>query len=262
MRSNILILALFLTSQAFGAVSAVRHYNEPYEVARNRNMPEYFADAIPTPGVNVSSRSVEDESKRIGDLQIDKVAEIANELELNLYFKFIRDTQFFNIATDPFPRRISWLYPDDGCYVRAEIAYRLAEKNHYAIPSKVFVFGNLRVKTANAPGGSVGWWYHVAPAFRVQNEIYILDPAMNPEGALKIADWNERMKSYPNQTNMFSICSEKAMYPSDKCSRTTSYAYKSVESDQFSFLKLEWKRLVQLKRNPNEELNQNPPWSH
>lgn len=262
MKFNIVILSTFFALQTFGSVSAVRGVDESYQDAKNRSMRENVVAADLQDEEGAGRSSAEDEAVRLGDLKINDAVELANELELNLYFKYIRDTQFFNIQTDPFPRRISWLYPDDGCYVRAEIAYRLAEQKNYQIPSKVFVFGNLRVETKNAQSGVVRWWYHVAPAFRVQNDVYILDPSINPEAPLKISEWDEKMKASPHQANKYSICTAQTMYPNDKCSRRTAYGYKSVESSQHSFLKLEWKRLVQLNRDPNEELNQNPPWSH
>jgi hypothetical protein len=48
------------------------------------------------------------------------------------------------------PRRATWLYPDDGCFVRAVVAADLISQKSMVQPMKIFAFGTLSVKTANS----------------------------------------------------------------------------------------------------------------
>jgi len=72
-----------------------------------------------------------------------------------------------NPLTVPAPC-IPFLYPDDGCWVRAHEMSRLMLASA-VIPSKVWIYGNLRVSTRNSPSCSVSWWYHVAPTICVRS---------------------------------------------------------------------------------------------
>ncbi|MCJ8278117.1 MAG: hypothetical protein HRT44_08375 [Bdellovibrionales bacterium] len=59
-------------------------------------------------------------------------------------FEQIRDDRFLTRNEgDEFMRRISWLYPDDGCFARAAKFIERADEENYLKPERIFIFGNL-----------------------------------------------------------------------------------------------------------------------
>jgi len=175
-------------------------------------------------------------------------------------FKQVRDHRFINDSARPsFIRRSTWLYPDDGCFARAGLAIKNLSQWAHAIPSKVFVFGNLTVKTQNSTYGEVSWWYHVAPLVQVNGEKYVLDPAIDPRAPLKLADWLGHMSSDPGALEV-AVCGSGSYTPYDSCVKNTDGVESMALSDQNYFLGSEWHRLEQLRRNPEQELGDLPPW--
>jgi hypothetical protein len=170
--------------------------------------------------------------------------------------RFIADSQHAG-----FERRSSWLYPDDGCFARAALAIRNLLAMAAKAPSKIFVFGDLNVKTVNSPDGSVSWWYHVAPIVEVAGQKYVLDPAIEPHHPLKIEDWLATMSTTP-QTLQVAICESGSYQPYDDCDKVSDGKEDQAQADQVGYLGLEWERLQALQRNPDQELGDNPPWKN
>jgi hypothetical protein len=174
-------------------------------------------------------------------------------------FETIRDERFLTLSSNlDFPRRISWLYPKDGCFARASLFNRNAFRLYIPIPNKVFAFGNLRVKTENSSRGVVSWWYHVAPIVEVENEKYVLDPAIEPEHPLPVNDWIKRMGN-PKKIKV-SICGTGTYSPGDNCLKETDGLELRAESTQKKYLALEERELERMGRNPDIELGEVPPW--
>lgn len=75
---------------------------------------------------------------------------------------------------------IPFRYPRDGCWARAHEMYRRLSAQ--SAIGKMWLYGDLNVRTANDPTCSVSWRYHVAPTVQVQagsgSRTYILDPSM------------------------------------------------------------------------------------
>lgn len=175
-------------------------------------------------------------------------------------FKEMRDQRFLNDSSKPnFMRRISWLYPDDGCFARASLGIRNMFNASYPAPDKVYVFGDLTVQSANAQGGSVSWWYHVAPIVEVAGVKYVLDPAMEPSRPLTLPEWLARMSPSPDYLEV-ALCAGGTYTPYDNCERTIGSKEEQAVSEQGWFLPTEWSRLQDLGRNPERELGDNPPW--
>jgi hypothetical protein len=152
--------------------------------------------------------------------------------------------------------------------------------------AKIFVFGNLQVKTANHPKGEVTWWYHVVPGLRIGEQAFALDPAIEPSNPLTIQEWLGAMlkvssssigsspinaifrptslsgdKSKPFDTLRVAICDENTFSPFDDCNGNgVSLDFDSMVNIQKSFLRSEWQRLVDLKRDAKMELGTLPPW--
>lgn len=97
---------------------------------------------------------------------------------------------------------IPFLYPDDGCWIRAHIMCHLMRTggpdpttNPPEDPEKVWIRGGLNVPTANHPDCSVGWGWHVAPTLTVSlpggDEKRVIDPSLSPAPGSE-ADWKNR----------------------------------------------------------------------
>ncbi|MGE3608416.1 MAG: protein-glutamine glutaminase family protein [Bacteriovoracaceae bacterium] len=189
--------------------------------------------------------------------EIDVVDWDTYEKLLDSFF-YIRDLRFLKWSNDPkFPRRPTWLYPDDGCYTRASLVNKLLNEKYQRSPNKIFAFGNLAVKTSNSPSGYVYWWYHVVPIVKINHQSYVLDPAINPKKPLMIKDWLSKMGN-PKEIKI-SICSSGTYSPRSDCRREVNDENFAVRASQ-NFLNLEWRRIKSLERDPFEELGDRPPW--
>ncbi len=179
---------------------------------------------------------------------------------LDSHFNILRDHRWLISPTSGrMARRISWLYPDDGCFARAELVNRSAKGLKIPVPSKIFVFGNLNVATPNSQNGRVTWWFHVASVVEIQGQKYVLDPAIEPKKALPLDRWLERMN--PNIYELeVAICQSGTYDPNSSCNTETEDKEKQALKDAAIFLQLEWQRLLDLKRDPYAELGNSPPW--
>ena len=80
---------------------------------------------------------------------------------------------------------IPFVYPDDGCWGRAHEMVRLMALQGVQA-DKVWIFGSLRVATANNPRCEVRWGWHVAPTLTVNTgsgapQTYVIDPSLFPQ---------------------------------------------------------------------------------
>lgn len=190
-------------------------------------------------------------------------------------FEKIRDIRYFN---DPeysdFQRRISWLYPDDGCWTRATAVIRDLFgpfnniNNNSPRPSKVFAFGNLCANTSNSPDGKVQWWYHTAPIVRdaETNQTYVLDPSINPYTPITMEKWAEEIASNSkacagsaSTLEIFNICNGYGTGPYDNCQTIYPSETKSMLM-QSGYQSDERYRQEQLGRDANAVLGDTPPW--
>src|SRR3990167_5959471 len=156
-------------------------------------------------------------------------------------FEKIRDLRYFNDESqDNFMRRISWLYPDDGCWTRAAAVIKdcFGRFNNIAStlprPAKIFAFGNLCANTPNSPGGRVSWWYHTAPVVRdaETSQSYVLDPSVNPNKPLTVEQWMADISSQSaacaytdSYVSVFNICNGYGVGPYDNCAEPQQVSY-------------------------------------
>jgi hypothetical protein len=243
-----LISFLFLSSVAIARPSAHRNHNESWQNAYAR-----FLKIHPK---SLRDKNAQEAAVKIDELDANAVTEW-NDLNI---FSQVRDERFLETDEDAdFLRRISWLYPDDGCFARAGLMVNLFRKSNLPDPTKVFIFGDLQVKTDNSPDGSVSWWYHVAPAVRVNNEVMVLDAAIEPNNPLPLKEWVGRQTENVMSVNL-AYCKTDAYSPADSCLTPDGKDAADAEKDQLHYLKYEWKRQVKLGREPTEVLGDNPPW--
>jgi hypothetical protein len=101
---------------------------------------------------------------------------------------------------------IPFLFPDNGCWIRAHIMCLLMMKggpdpttNPPEDPEKIWIdFGSacpINVPTVNHPNCQVLWCWHVAPTLQViqpgGNETWVIDPSVSPASEFK-NDWRNR----------------------------------------------------------------------
>ena len=209
-------------------------------------------------GIPIPLESALNEAKPLELLTYEKVAAYQNGPKAVEAFTKFRDTRFIKDTTHQMMRRSSWLFPDDGCFARAALAIQNLKTWNLPVPSKLFIFGNLTVKTKNSPTGTVSWWYHVVPIVLVGQQPVILDPAINPEQPMLLKDWIGTMTNDLKSTK-FSVCRPSTYAPSSPCSVDSASSASALE-DQMTYLNLEWARIQKLNRDPVRELGDYPPW--
>ena len=184
-------------------------------------------------------------------------------------FPLQRDARYMTHPSNPsFQRRITWMYPDDYCFARAEqVAVRVAQAGKTR-PHKLFAFGNsLRVSTDNHPQGEVFWWYHVVPAVRNNaGELIVFDAALSPCKPLPWRKWLALMVGDPSLFDTpgsgFTVAlgDSWAYVPFSLASGEPSHSAESL-NDEITVMPSEWSRQVELGRDPNVVLGATPPWS-
>jgi hypothetical protein len=196
------------------------------------------------------------------DVRASDVPAWGGLVELNRRFEALRDRRFLEMPSRPgFSRRISWMYPDDGCYARGAMARMTLASWGLELPAKMFIFGygGLKVETAHHPKGFVEWWYHVAPAVSVEGRIYVLDPSIEPGRPLLLEEWALRQNRDLERLKI-SVCGPYAYSPSSSCLASTSVDEKDALQDQRLILGWEWNRQEFLGRDPQRVLGDEPPW--
>jgi hypothetical protein len=248
------LLSLTFVSFANAGVSAVRHEGENFESARVRSV-----NAVQIESKLPLIQTPYDVRKSLSRLDISTIPEVASLEELTAQFVYIRDTRFMPSRMENFPRRMTWLYPDDGCFARAELVADFLVLQNFVAPKKVFGFGDLRAATNNSPYGSVSWWYHVAAIYRVGDTPYVMDPALMPERPMTLQEWNTAIGG--NSTKVqYAICATNTFDPDYDCANPQPMTINHAQAEQAAYFNAEWNRLLQLKRNPEQELGDNPPW--
>jgi hypothetical protein len=248
-----IIFALLILCPSINASAALSAHRDAWRTAES-----YY----PTrPQMGRSSASAYASKQSLAKLDLNSVAAAPDLSFVQREFAGIRDNRFLTSADDSsFLRRISWLYPDDGCYARAEMMARAWAKQKAAKPPKVFIFGNLKVQTPNSNDGEVTWWYHVAIAYRTAEGVFILDPAVEPKNPLLLADWIHLINPSGGKEPKLSLCSDKTFDPNSDCNASEAIPADSAISQAEDFLPSEWDRILELHRDPKRELGDFPPW--
>lgn len=248
----IFIILALLSPSSFAAPSAYRDPAVDYK--------EYIPKR-PFAAKPESAKTALDSAKAYSAYRFPSVPKWSNENELNERFQRIRDTRWLEDRERPqFLRRSSWLFPDDGCFARAALAVWNLVRWNFTAPKKIFAFGNLFVSTPNTQAGTVTWWYHVAPVIQVEETRFVLDPAVEPHYPLTVEEWLERMSEEPTKIEV-AVCGSGTYGPDSRCNDQTDGVESAAHQDQSIYLKMEWRRLISLSRNPEQELGDSPPWA-
>ncbi|MGK3966368.1 protein-glutamine glutaminase family protein [Sorangium sp. So ce118] len=185
------------------------------------------------------------------------------EAQLSAGFAAIRDTRHpeLTVPAQPgFPRRIPWLDPENGCEERAPAATYFLHQWSYPTPWFARVTGDLTLQTENEPDGEVSWSHHVAPVVRVGGQLMILDPAIEPDGPLPIAQWLSRFVA--GDVDM-AVCRDHAKDNGCFDAVPAVPSLPSMASDYEGIrlrLVSEWRVQELLGRDPYRSLGDCPPW--
>lgn len=248
----IMLLSTQLFSKNWEALSAHRFKSESFESA--------FLERSRLDRAFLSPGSAYNTASPYEHLDFSRVPKWTDQ-ELRYAYSRIRDERFMpSSAGTPFPRRSTWLYPQDGCWARAALSAKRSGEWGLKRPSKVFVFGDLEVKTPNAKEGEVTWWYHVVPLVKDENGVpVVLDPSIESGKPLPLTDWLSKMGVISKM--QIAICNTYTYGPMDSCELSTQQTEADATTDQLKYLPYEWKNLEELNRNPTEELGEHPPWN-
>jgi hypothetical protein len=203
--------------------------------------------------------SVTDKAQSLAEFNAEQVfaTQISSEQakELFIYMRDKRDL----IDRANFKRRITWLYPDDGCYVRSAIMQSLIKEKTGESWSQIFVFGNLELQTKYSEVGSVTWWYHVAPVVRTDKGIFVFDPSVNTKAPMALKDWLSKVNADTDAS--IAICDANAYIPDSSCvQEETNHRDEALIEEKEVFFANEWNRLINLGLQPEEILGEKPPW--
>jgi hypothetical protein len=239
--------------------SAVRYENETYEEAvrrhseihRRRN-PEAIDSAIP---------SAQGSQVPVDRADLSRIP-VWNDVEITQHFERTRDLRFLATADRPgFSRRLSWLYPDDGCYARAELVSSKADEWLHKRPYRIFSFGNLMVTSPNYPTGKVTWWYHTVPIVKRAStgEPVVFDAAIDPKRPIPWKQWLGLQVSNLNDARV-SVCDGNTYGPEHPCFGAPARTAEALSDERVRFLGREWSRQVEMLRDPLRVLGDFPPW--
>lgn len=215
------------------------------------------------------------------------------DAEIMAFFAESRDERYLEQSSVlDYPRRISWLYPNDGCFARAEQVVGkvtdLTKKPYKLYALDTAYNASLVVKSKNAMHdpdeeyGEVHWWYHVVPlVLNEDNDPIVLDASIDPCGPLYWEDWLSLMTpdgdisvfDNPSTTMRVSISDYNAYWlTSDNAYGNTpedhtvhlgwSYDHLQVDTDPtFHYLQREWERqTVGLSRDAEDYFGDDPVW--
>ncbi len=237
--------------------SAVR---QPGEHASERLLDLYFAisDEHHEPDSTAAGQAVPFEQLNLAQVPI-----LASKPQIDALFRAARDRRDWEWDDmRGFARRISWLYPQDGCYLRSRLMTDLWSSNAGVLPAQAFVFGDMKVST---PYGETIWWYHVAPVFSDGTQVYVLDASMDPERPMTLREWAGKTTSDRVKEATFAICAAYANWPESECSQTMPISGDGSESLPEltqEFLANEWRHLTSIGKDPAKLLGDQPPWNH
>lgn len=179
-----------------------------------------------------------------------------SQKSLQTTFERVRDAQVLTDSRPQMLRRPTWLYPDDGCFARAEVITQEIKAQSLPAPAKIFAFGQLTVNTSYSPSGKADWWYHVVVGYNVGGAWLVFDPSIDFFRPLALKDWIDLMGGNAE----IAVCESTAIDPDSFCKSQAALGVKEAYDLETPFLDSEWDRLIELDRNPRLELGDEPPW--
>jgi hypothetical protein len=209
----------------------------------------------------------------VGSLNFSSVP-IWSDADIAAQFAATRDKRYITDALDPTPnpRRITWMYPQDGCFDRAEQVNVLIDQAGKTRPAKLFAFSTnpkLHAVTNNDDHGFVEWEFHVVPIVRTTaGQPIVFDAALSPCRPLNYKDWLLLMVSdlsvFDNYANGgVTLANTWAYNPDSPVTGEAPHSREdwSYNSETYLVTQEYYVQSVLLGRDPNVVLGPSPPWS-
>lgn len=182
--------------------------------------------------------------------------------QLRQGFAAIRDERWlFAEARPDFARRIPWLSALTGCEQRAVTAnYQLTRAG---LPTPWFMRAwakrgkTFLVQTANEPDGDVNWSGHVAPVVRVDGELFVLDPALDPRAPLPVQAWLRLFSTV--EIRDVALCRDHEN--GTECLDAAPAPQRDPRQLIADVLDFEWNAQELLGHDPTRSLGACPPWT-
>ena len=192
-----------------------------------------------------------------------------SDADIKAQFIATRDKRYLNDNSNPVgPRRIPWMYTNDGCYARADqVRHLVVTDGGKTAPYKLFAFAPLRVYSDNAIDGKQTWGYHVVPIVKNSaGQPVVFDAALNPCQTLPWKDWLalmvDDMSVYDKwlDGNGVTLGDPNAYGRGDPAIDGPDNDQRSLDDLQNWALTAEWTRQTILGRNVTDVLGDHPPW--
>jgi hypothetical protein len=206
--------------------------------------------------------------KSFSELDFGALPDWGSREAIDRAFVVLRGERFlFQRDMPDFARRISWLFPNDGCFARAYTGAQLLRDKGLSELRQVFIFDAkilAKPKWRYGHPNGLPWNYHVALAARAGSEVFVLDPATELERILPLQEWLDRFVVDRQGMNA-SICGPLTFGPNADCamespsSATPGGKTPAQWAEHFVFL--EWNALGTQGHDPRKLLGDNPPWT-
>ena len=247
----------FTNAEEPNYLSSKRYQGESYQEAAKRNFDKEFDYTTS----KVGSTSAYDVSASLNAIDFSALTDWGDKEKVDHVFLSGRDSRFIDWKNGDkeYPRRLSWLYPQDGCYLRAEVLKNKLIEFNYAEAKKLYVFGDLVADTNNTETGKVAWWFHVVVVVTVGEQVYVFDPAIDPSHVLILDDWISKLGADVDNLK-FSLCDANTFGPFNSCDQPSRMPEFVLTFLNGIFLDLEWMNLNKLGREADDELQEHPPW--
>lgn len=189
------------------------------------------------------------------------IPELDNWDQVQATFEAARDRRNLRWVVMPkFLRRTTFLYPQDGCFLRAALMNKALMAQFISPLPKLFVFGNLKAESLYEKGHSIYWYFHVALALRFQGEVFIIDPSLNNQRPLALVEWYNLMGVRSSDVEI-RICDTQSYSPFDRCVGGQGFLEEKQRDDHVQYyLAAEWNNLEKLGFEPEKLLNHLPLW--
>ncbi len=200
-------------------------------------------------------------------IDFSKATEVEDLETVEALFEDVRDTRsIVDPAHADFIRRTTWLWPNDGCFVRSvHMTKTILEHDGWPV-TQLFVFGGSMLAMPEWRDGYEGglpWNYHVAPVVRVGSTVYVIDPAMDLLQPLELSVWVSRfVRNRASLTG--AICSSYTFGPNADCDASqfpSEGEGMTLEQWNTYFMPAEWNNIERRSLNPTDLLGSLPPWA-
>jgi hypothetical protein len=253
-----------ITSQHIPPVSASRAFNETSMDALRRYQQSHPLQQNSQQNLEQEKKSVIDSVTDLEKINFQILPEWKDLSEVTQNFDLILNDRFLSSSDGlGFKRRIPWLYPDDGCFMRTQSALRRMQDRGISkekLPKKIFIFGDLVMTSQFSPNNQVYWWFHVVPAVRLKDEVYVLDPTVESAQPLTIHEWILKLVTHVSDVRI-AVCDTSAYDAFSNCHGDSGLnANQRSQEDAPIYLDAERRRIEDLGFNPNIVLRDFPPW--